>query len=472
MDQATSQYEKHTRKPWLGMPLRQGQSLLLALLTLLVLAVFPFSPAASLGLTALLLCGMIATRQVDKLMIATFALLPFQQSIVGESSPLNICLSDLVMVLLLMAAPFLWMRRGKVVCGPVTAPLLIFLLVVTVSAAMIWHGAYTAMSLVRFFRGTAAAILIFANADLRLMTARRCYTAFLVGINVLSICSLYAFATGGAAASMYTLQIHKNALGPTFGCGVAICVAWWLTSPPQGRLRTWLLLTLLGATVGLVLTLSRGGWISTGVGVVFLLLATRQFRLFIAGMVVLIPMIAALWALLPQSARDYATDVRSESENVHLRLVAIDKTMQAFEASPIYGQGIDFAYSIDPHNVIVLTLAETGVLGLAAFLALFVGGFATFRAAARYARADTEAMQVVLMGAAVLLISLVAATMDVYWRRGVGFMSWCGVGLAVVVIRLGQAGLLQSGDGGRLDEVSAQRSPRIAADGTDEGMAM
>ena len=46
------------------------------------------------------------------------------------------------------------------------------------------------------------------------------------------------------------------------------------------------------------------------------------------------------------------------------------------------------------------------------------------------------------MGASVLLISMVAGTMDVYWRRGVGFMGWACVGLAVVIIRLGNAGLL------------------------------
>jgi len=380
--------------------------------------------------------------------IATFALMPFQQSIVGESSSLNICLSDLVMALLLVSAPFLWIPRGKIACGLVTVPLLSFLLVVSVSAVMIWHGAYTVMSMVRFLRCTAAAILLFANSDLRLSTARRCDTAFLVGINVLSVCSLYAFATGGVWASMYTRGSTKTRLARRMGAELPS--AWPGGSPIRRRVGPYLAVAHVDR---------RNRWPGAHAIARRLDLNRVRRRLF----AVCDPQIQAVLrrdagvvaadrpGLVAIAAKRQRLCLRCEIEGRERPSAACGHRQNdaGVRGKPRIRSGVDFAYNVDPHNVIVLTLAETGVLGLAAFLALFAGGFATFRQAARFARHDTEAMQVALMGAAVLLVSLVAATMDVYWRRGVGCMSWCGVGLAVVVSRLGRAGMLKSPDDGQ-----------------------
>ena len=70
---------------------------------------------------------------------------------------------------------------------------------------------------------------------------------------------------------------------------------------------------------------------------------------------------------------------------------------------------------------------------------MFATGFYTFFLAARRVRHGPAAWPLVVAGAAVLLVSLTHGMMDVYWRRGVGFMGWSCVGMAASLLPLRSA---------------------------------
>ncbi|MBW3635204.1 MAG: O-antigen ligase family protein [Armatimonadetes bacterium] len=286
---------------------------------------------------------------------------------------------------------------------------------------------------------TLIAILIFANFSTALRLAHRGFFVFLLAVNVLALFSIAAFAQGGIQASMYTLGIHKNALGPTFGCGIVTCLAYLLTEPAQGRRKAFLLLSLGLSTIGIFLSLSRGAWVATAVAFLLLLVMVKNKRAFWGSLLVMVPLIAILWQMLPQEAAEYASNVSSSANTIQSRFQTINQVMEAFRSSPLLGVGIGLRKVAEPHNVLILTLGESGLVGLIGFIGMFAGGFYTFFLAAKKTQNDLPSKQLVFIGASILLLSLVHGCMDVYWRRGVGFLGWASVGLAVQILMSARA---------------------------------
>ncbi len=406
-------------------------------------ALFLFSNVSQelgLGIMLLLVASMF-TAPIPFFMMAIFAFMPFQQSLVGETAG-NLSLSDGIAGLLCLTLPFTFMRRRRLDIGSVGVPLLLFLLVATVSSISYWGGLSTAVSLGRMFMGTLAAVLIFANSDNRLSLVHRCFTFYLMATNVLSVFAVIAFLQGGTQASMYTLGLNKNFIGPVLGCGIIISLLYLMTDSRRGLRRSWLMLTLAMAGIGIVLSLSRGAWIATSVGFLFILLTTRNAKALVISTLVLVPALALIWRNLPEEATTYATDISTKSYQIRTRIDSIGVAMEAFESSPVMGVGVGLRKTVEPHNVVLLTLAETGIAGLIGFLGMCAAGFYTFWIAAKWARGEPQAMQIVLIGSTILLVSIVHGMMDVYWRRGIGFMGWACVGMAVNIIRLGRSGRL------------------------------
>ena len=148
----------------------------------------------------------------------------------------------------------------------------------------------------------------------------------------------------------------------------------------------------------------------------------------------MVPVLFVVWHMLPEKATDYASDVSANAHTTQNRLYAINLVMDAYYESPLIGVGVGLRKKLEPHNVLVLTLGEEGILGVCCFIGMFAGGFYTFAVAWRCSRDEPEAQQIVIIGVCLLCLSLVAGMMDVYWRRGVGFLGWASVGMAVNLI--------------------------------------
>ncbi len=156
----------------------------------------------------------------------------------------------------------------------------------------------------------------------------------------------------------------------------------------------------------------------------------------IRGLVlVMIPIVAICWTLLPQEKRDYALDVRSTSYNINARYEFIDLARQEFESSPLVGTGVGLRKDMDATNILWTCLAETGVLGLAAFLwihvALMVKMWKAYPSAARSEGLGT----LIAIGTGLLLSAFVHGLVDHYWSRGVILVTWGSVAMALAARR-------------------------------------
>ena len=418
---------------------------------------FWYSPNLALALVFVALCILVAQKHSSWYILLAFALFPFQQAIGGETS-VNISVSDGLLILAFCALPLHLINKKRVIVGPAGLPLFIFLCLSAISSALHWDGLNTAVSLARMWVVTLLAVLLFANTNNLSNLAHRCFKLYLVGINFLSVFSVLAFLQGGTQGSMYTLGINKNALGPTFGCGIMIALTYLFMGQAQGRWRVWLALTAGGASVGSLLSLSRGGWIATAVALALLLLMLRQLKALVISALVIVPLLFIVWQMLPEKATDYASDVSGNAHTVQTRIQVMNMVLDAYQESPLIGIGVGLRKRMEPHNVLILTLGEEGILGVCCFIGMFAGGFYTFAVAWRWAKADVQARQIIIIGACLLLLSLVAGMMDVYWRRGVGFLGWASVGMAANIIHLGQEGKLLTAEQPGTSELPADRS--------------
>ncbi len=420
----------------------QVATLLMLITVVAVAAVFWNSPDLALALVFVGLCVLVAHKHRSGFILAAYASFPFQSSLTGENLGGNFSVSDALLIVAFLSLPILLLHRKRLVVGPAGTGLLLFLSLSTISSALHWDGLGTAVSLARMWVATFLAVLLFANVNDRFAFAHRCFTVFLAGINILSIGSVLAFFKGGINGSMYTFGNHKNLLGPMFGCGIVIALTYLFTGQARGRWRVWLALTVAGASIGILLSLSRGGWIATAIAIALLLLMLRQLKALVISVLVMVPLLFLVWQMLPEKATDYASDVSGNAHTIQTRLATINQVMDAYNESPLIGVGVGLRKKLEPHNVLVLTLGEEGILGVCCFTGMFAGGFYTFAVAWRWAKADVQARQIIIIGACLLLLSLVAGMMDVYWRRGVGFLGWAAVGMAANIIHLGQEGKL------------------------------
>ena len=389
--------------------------------------VFPFllvGVAAVIGFA-------VSLRRPDLPLILIFAALPFPLAIGGEAGAGNLSPAD---VLAMLALALLLVRRPHLDLGPPIIPLLFFFAVCLTSTMMAADGTQSWLALIRMFLATGVAALVFGSSEFGPPTFHRCMAAYVAACMVLAIISLFTFASGGFQESMYTLGINKNCQGPIFGCGVVVSVAYLLSETLSKKRRTQVIVALGTCVIGQMLSLSRGSWVATGVALLMLLLVTRRIKAFAICVTISVPVVAAIWSLLPEEAINYATDVSSDTYVIRSRLDSIDVALDAYRRSPIFGVGVGLRRIVEPHNTIALTLGETGTVGLVGFVGIFVAGLYTFWKVARRAKLSPETLTLVLAGAAVFVLTNVHGLMDVYWRRGVGFMGWACVGMAIYVL--------------------------------------
>lgn len=217
------------------------------------------------------------------------------------------------------------------------------------------------------------------------------------------VAAIAAIATfgPGADARAGLPGLGYNALGTLLAVSLMILLGLSSAGP-----RTQRVLGLLGVPLvaaGLVLTFSRGAWLAAGLGLGALAWAGGFRRLLAGALVVVliagvsIPVLAPRWRWHAARLADLAPREGPSSRTAVWRLVPA-----IVAAHPLVGTGLGtfpFAYARlsgrDPsdhpmpfaHNILLNVAAETGLAGLAAFLAFLVAGlWAAYRWQVREAR--------------------------------------------------------------------------------------
>lgn len=377
-----------------------------------------------LALPLLLLAGgiyalmfwTVALRRPDLALALVFASAPIQNDLSG-GGPIKFSIAEIN--LLLLVPIFLFKRRrfgGISVLGATVGYFLVGL------GCTVLHWRYTSLvSLVQIAMYLVVAVTLFGAIPKTLDDYRPSLTGFLLAAVVIAIAST-VLRTG------YVLGLHKNNAADSIAAGFLIALELLFHTPRGWRRHAYAGAVLILAA-GLINTLSRGAWLGAITGTVVIFALRRQFGLMLRAAVVGSVLVAVCWSFLPQESKDYALGFDKDLGNLKPRYESRDFALKEFASSPLVGVGIGLRKEFDATNFVFLTLAETGLVGMAAFLAMEgTLGFVMWRAQRRMPR-ESFAFSLVVLACALGVGKLSHSMVDHYWVRGTLLSSWAALGM-------------------------------------------
>jgi hypothetical protein len=348
------------------------------------------------------------------------AVTPFVQDL-GVGLPIKFSLAEIHLLLAFIVYVVKGvLTRSSRFLGPLTVPVTIYL------AVLVWTSLRSGIeqegikALVQTFVTCGVTVAVFANMVPDAESMVRSFVwlpIFCLPIAVLEI------ATG----SFNVFGLHKNSIGGSLAAGVVILANLWYSKVDFAgkRYLSWLLLVLGG---GLLISLSRGAWIGTIVGLTVSGLLWGRITLVIRTLMAAVPVLLVLWLLLPSEKREYATGFQADRWNIKMRMKTQENLQQIVTKEPIFGVGIGLRKQVDATNFVLVTLAESGALGLLAV----IGVFGTIvRVGFKVCQTDNNQL-FVLCGA--LAVGLLACKVghgmvDHFWGRGNGTVVWASIGV-------------------------------------------
>jgi O-antigen ligase len=269
-----------------------------------------------------------------------------------------------------------------------------------------------------------AAVLMFVVLERLLTSMQRvrrvlvaCFVALAapVGLGVYQAVTGHGrFETAGVSRVVGTF-LHPNTFGFFLSMFMLMAIALYRHCEPRARLALALITGLCG--ILLVLTYSRGSWIAFTLGLV--LIGLLQSRLVFAWIIGGALLTAAALPSVISRLSDLGTGnsvTGSAGNSLTWRLEYWAAVLQLNNANPVTGIGLKGTrfltdQSKAPHNDFLRAYAETGALGLLAFLVVLVALVGIARRAVRSA-APGLATGVAVGFAAVLLAYLIDSVGD------------------------------------------------------------
>jgi len=378
---------------------------------------------------------VIAVTQPAVALATIFAVAPFQYDL-SAGFGVKFSLAEISIALF---TPIVLIRYiNRFTLGPLTIPVLLYFVVSVVSTLLNDPNKASVVSLVQMFLYLVLVVGIFASAVKRpddLVPSLHFLAAIGFFLGIASI------VTGGG----YVLGLHKNGVGASLAFALIVTAGLWIHEQDH-KIRRKLMICLAVIGGGLLLTLSRGAWLGSIMGLFVLCLMFGRLSLILWVSMILVPGILILWFLLPEQSRDYATDLDADSHNIRARLNMIEYAMGWFKTSPIIGVGVGLRKDYDATNVVMSTLAETGLLGLASFVLIHVA-FGRMVWSLRRLPRDSTGKLVVAIATALMCNKLVHGQVDHYWGRGPCTMAFAAVGMAVLVWRTSRQGISSTPQG-------------------------
>jgi hypothetical protein len=357
----------------------------------------------------------------------TFATVPFQQDLGGL--PIKMSIAE---VNLAMLAPILLLRYQRLaISWQLVIPPLIYLGFCVV-ATLNRLDANAVKSLIQMALYLILAVGVFAQAR---QSPRDFYWCFDLLVIVITL-----FAAIGLATNFRFLGIHKNGWGASISLGLIIAFEMWQTAIDPQRKR-WFLFCVGLLTLALMLTVSRGGWLAAMTGVGVLLSLRRDWNTLGRIAIFIVPLVAVGWLLLPEDLQEYAVGFESKRYNIRARWQSVQLAIHAWQQSPWMGTGVGLRKQYDATNVVLLTLAETGILGLGLFALIHANVAAYVWRWHRSLDPSSIFFSVLALGGALVAARLAHGMVDHYWSRGAILAAWASVGMAVSLGRWGEGAI-------------------------------
>ncbi|NBC10725.1 MAG: hypothetical protein GVY24_03200 [Planctomycetes bacterium] len=367
----------------------------------------------------------MAYSQPEAALMVVLASAPFPYDVSPGFIPVNFSMSELSLILCAGVLMIKQMQGARPMrFGPILLPALVYLAICGASGVVSYHGNATVKSILQMCVYFVAAVGVFASmvdSKHRLMPAL--YALLAVG------CFQAVLTLMGMT---YSIGIHKNAAGASLAGIFVVAFELWF----QGRdRRTRVILTpvllLIGA--GLLMSLSRGAWVGAFLGCFGIMLLRREMMALIKLSIIGIPVILICFASLDPSTVEYVTQLKPAGHNsITHRYDNAAEFWSHFTANPLIGSGTGIRKLVDATNVVLSTLAETGVLGLAAFAWIFIVFFRmVWWAHKRVARND-PLFSLLAIGTGLMLARLGHGMFDHYWSRGALTAAWSAAGMATL----------------------------------------
>ncbi|HVX87274.1 MAG TPA: O-antigen ligase family protein [Phycisphaerae bacterium] len=356
-------------------------------------------------------------------LVAVFASAPFIQDLDG-GGPFRMSIGEINLALTVPVCILTCMGQNRPIrMGPPAVPIFLYLGLCLVSSLLHWDSeALTAYLQMTVY--LVGAVLVFASFVRDPLDMHLCLDAAVIVGTVLAICAL---ATDFGFPAM-----NKNAWGAITSTLVVIAMELWFATPSRSRRRLLMLAVLLLVTV-LFLSLSRGSWLGALVGVSTVLLLRRQFKTLVRLLLVVGPLLAVLWISLPQEQKEYALGFDAGRANIASRIDTIATCKKLFFEHPLFGVGVSLRKEVDATNLVLITLAESGVFGLGLFLWMQATVLRMVWRTQKLLPRTHPLYTLLAAGAGMIACRMGHGLVDHYWSRGPILEAWAGVGMIVAV---------------------------------------
>jgi len=354
-------------------------------------------------------------------MALTVAMVPFQQDLGGLPLKMGIAEVNLFLLvpnlmLVLLRLPISW----RLIIPP--ALYLLFCAVATLGRI---DGA-AIKSILQMVLYLILAVGVFAQVRRNPAQMMWCFDCLVVVMT--------CFAVVGLATNFQAMGIHKNGWGASLSLGLIVAFELWQSTTEKKRKR-WLLASVGILSIALVLTVSRGSWLAAMTGIGTLLMLRRDWSTLWMLARAVVPLLIIGWMLLPENLQEYAVGFDSSRVNISARWESIQFTIDVWKQSPIMGSGVGLRKEFDATNVVMLVLAETGIIGL--FLFLLIHANVAWFVWKSHGRLSPQSMafSCVALGGALVFARLAHGCVDHYWSRGAILAAWAAAGMAVAAAR-------------------------------------
>lgn len=364
---------------------------------------------------------ILAWSRPDAALAVALAAAPFPFNV--SPAFVNVSVAELC-VTILFAIAVIRSGSGRAVrFGPTLMPVAIYFAVCFVASIAYWRGSSAITSLLQMTIYLVMAVCVFASVVERkrdLLPAL--YVLVAVGVGVAAL----------IVAGISIAGLHKNNLGASLSVAFVVAVELWFSSATSRRGRLWMSVALAVLAAGLFMSLSRGAWAGALVGSAIIIYMRRQYGLLLRLVIAGVPLLALCWSMLPEAAQDYATEFSRGAGSVESRFANAHKALEQFAQNPLIGMGVGFRKEADATNIVLFTLAESGILGLAAFLWIHVVLLKMARRGRHGLELHDRLLSLLILGVALVASRFVHGLVDHYWSRGALIVAWSAAGMATL----------------------------------------
>ena len=360
-------------------------------------------------------------------MLLSMASAPFVMNISGTGA-VKFSLTEVNILLLsisMLGKLFLSQRLQSI--GNLATPVTIYISIICISSVQGGVASYDIIAILQTAIFCVLCPLLIINARLTPEQNRNLLLGYAISCTFLAVLQL-SFGIG-----KQVFGIHKNNMGQNLATGLVVWICLWIDSY-RGWWTRFTVLGLLVTLLGLFVTLSRGAWTGAVVGLVVIALLTRRFVFLARTLVVIVPIVALMWIYLPDDSKQYASGIDSKThKNIAARFYSRDFALAAFNRNPAIGVGVSLRKEMDATNLLFVTLGESGILGLLAFMTIQVTYvMLVFRLVKSISRTDPRYFLLVV-SPTLMSVRLAHGQFDHYWVRGATTMAWISVGVVLAI---------------------------------------